>query len=86
MDLLNSDIVTGRSVLLGILALSVTLISAKQFFAPGSGDKLSLHGIEHGSYPRRVMQHVYHAESMYREAYIKFKNVVYRITTADGRF
>jgi hypothetical protein len=84
MDILNPEIFTGRAVWLTASALFVAIASVNFLFRSNPGGKLPLHGAEYGIYPRRVMRYMYHAQSMYLQGYVKFRNSVYRITTADG--
>jgi hypothetical protein len=70
-------------LLLGVLAVAVALI-APQMLGYHSLKKFPFTGGQYGSYPKRLIKYLYHAESLYLEGYAKFNNAAYRMTTADG--
>ncbi|KAK3940199.1 cytochrome P450 [Diplogelasinospora grovesii] len=85
MDILNSEVSASHFTLVSAtFVLLLTIATAKLLFPSNPGGSLPLHGAEYGISPRRVLQYMYNAQSMYLEAYSKFRNTVYRITTADG--
>ncbi|KUI58297.1 Ent-kaurene oxidase [Cytospora mali] len=83
MDFLTRGDLMAGFVLHAGLGLCVALV-VSFLYQSTSGQKLPLHGAEYGIYPRRVLQYIYHAQSMYDKGYAKFKDALYRMTTADG--
>ena len=71
------------AVFVGIAVLSITLVGAR-YLGYRSLNRFPLIGSQYGSYPKRLMAYVYHAETLYREGYAKFRSAAYRMTTADG--
>jgi len=72
----------------GTVVLVVISLCAARLF-PGfvhnqSIKHFPLIGKKYGSYHKRMMAFVHHAESIYIEGFTKFKGAVYRLTTADG--
>lgn len=71
------------AILVGAVVILVGVV-ASQLFGYSSLGKFPFTGSQNKSYPKRLMTYLYHAESLYREGYAKFRNVAYRMTTADG--
>jgi len=74
---------TTAAVAIGVLGICVALL-LQRFLDHRSLSQFPLNSSQYGSYPKRLMAYVYHAESLYRQGYNEFKNAAYRMTTVDG--
>jgi len=71
------------AIAFGVAGLCIALLLSTSL-RTRSLSKFPLNSNQYGSYPKRLMKYVYHAEELYRQGYKEFKDVVYRITTVDG--
>lgn len=70
------------AVVLGIVGLVVVWpLFALQ---SGAAEKLPRSKGQYGSYRKRLVAYLHHAEDLYREGYQNFKEEIYRMTTTDG--
>ncbi|KAK3937790.1 cytochrome P450 [Diplogelasinospora grovesii] len=79
-----TQVLSDPVVLVSILAAISVAFIAPNLLSYWALGKYPLNGGQYGSYPKRLMAFISHAEQMYGEGYGKFKNAVYRMTTADG--
>lgn len=75
---------TGHTALFCGIAVFTTLVSVYYLIQNDPKKGLPLYGAHYGFYPQRILRYMNHAQPMYLESYLKFRNAIFRITTADG--
>ena len=81
IDLSTLELNPAITIAIGVIAAAILL---PKLFASNPIANLPFFGLEHGGPLQREKYFLRHGRELYQQGYKKFRNSLYRLTTADG--